>query len=144
MGEKTGNTNLASEFYVLSMLYRLGVDAYLTLGNKKSVDIVVVKKDGKQVTVDVKGLRDKSCFIVNNMPVSKENHYIIFISFLNKMADPKSLPEVYVVPVENLRLPESALDGEALIKTKSNISDVTLSRLRCLGEKYLDKWEYVV
>ena len=36
------NTNLASEFYVLSMLYRLGFDANLTLGNKKSVDITVV------------------------------------------------------------------------------------------------------
>jgi hypothetical protein len=35
------NTNLASEFYVLSMLYRLGFDANLTLGNKKSVDIAV-------------------------------------------------------------------------------------------------------
>ena len=34
------NTNLASEFYVLSMLHRLGSDASLTLGNKKSVDIV--------------------------------------------------------------------------------------------------------
>ena len=36
------NTNLASEFYVLSMLYRPGLDANLTLGNKKSVDIAVV------------------------------------------------------------------------------------------------------
>ena len=33
------NTNLASEFYVLSMLYRCGLDASLTLGNKKSVDV---------------------------------------------------------------------------------------------------------
>ena len=37
------NTNLASEYYVLSMLYRLGFDAYLTLGNKKSVDIIIEK-----------------------------------------------------------------------------------------------------
>ena len=33
------NTNMASEFYVLSMLHRIGVDAALTLGNKKAVDI---------------------------------------------------------------------------------------------------------
>ncbi len=37
------NTNLASEFYVLSMLHRLGADASLTLGNKKAVDIIVVQ-----------------------------------------------------------------------------------------------------
>ena len=37
-------TNLASEFYILSVLHRLGVDATLTLGNKKSVDILVVRQ----------------------------------------------------------------------------------------------------
>ncbi len=44
MGEKSQNTNLASEYYVLSMLYRIGANAYLTLGNKKSVDIIVEKR----------------------------------------------------------------------------------------------------
>lgn len=29
------NTNLAAEFWVLSALYRFGVEAHLTLGNKK-------------------------------------------------------------------------------------------------------------
>lgn len=29
------NTNLAAEFYVLSMLHRRGADANLTLGNKR-------------------------------------------------------------------------------------------------------------
>lgn len=44
------NTNLASEFYVLSMLYRMGFDANLTLGNKKSVDIAVVLGPGRAIT----------------------------------------------------------------------------------------------
>jgi len=35
------NSNRASEFHVLACLYRLGHDAALTLGNKKSVDIAV-------------------------------------------------------------------------------------------------------
>ena len=52
----TYNTNLAAEFYVLSMLHRLGFDASLTLGNKKAVDIVVVRDSGNVVTIDVKGL----------------------------------------------------------------------------------------
>ena len=50
------NTNLAAEFYVLSMLHRLGFDASLTLGNKKAVDVVVVRDSGNVMTVDVKGL----------------------------------------------------------------------------------------
>ncbi len=49
------NTNLAAEFHVLSVLHRLGVDATLTLGNKKSVDIAVIKGAGRSITVDVKG-----------------------------------------------------------------------------------------
>jgi hypothetical protein len=37
------DTNLAAEFYVLSVLHRLGMSATLTLGNKKAVDIVVAR-----------------------------------------------------------------------------------------------------
>ena len=33
------NTGIASEYLVLSMLYRLNYEAYITMGNKKSVDI---------------------------------------------------------------------------------------------------------
>ena len=43
MMAETYNTNLAAEFYVLSVLHRLGAEANLALGNKKSVDIVVVR-----------------------------------------------------------------------------------------------------
>jgi len=50
------NTNLASEFYALSTLHRLGADANLTLGNKKFVDIAVIRGEGDAITVDVKGL----------------------------------------------------------------------------------------
>lgn len=53
----TYNTNLAAEFYVLSMLYRLGADASLILGNKKAVDIVVASTPGRTVTIDVKGVQ---------------------------------------------------------------------------------------
>ena len=56
----TYNTNLASEFYVLSVLHRLGAEANLTLGNKKAVDIVIVHAAGDAVTVDVKGLAGKN------------------------------------------------------------------------------------
>jgi hypothetical protein len=55
----TYNTNLAAEFYVLSMLHRLGVDAALTLGNKKAVDIIVTNEGRKIITIDVKGLEGR-------------------------------------------------------------------------------------
>jgi hypothetical protein len=40
------NTNLAAGFQVLSVLQRLGAEATLSLTNKKTVDIVVVRKEG--------------------------------------------------------------------------------------------------
>jgi len=52
------NTNLAAEFWVLSALYRFGVEAHLTLGNKKSVDILIVCNSKTICTVNVKGLAD--------------------------------------------------------------------------------------
>ncbi len=54
------NTNLAAEFYVLSLLHRMGADANITLGNQKAVDIVVVRAPGDAVTIDVKGLAASS------------------------------------------------------------------------------------
>jgi hypothetical protein len=56
------NTNLSAEYHVLSMLYRKGLNAYLTLGNKKSVDIIVEKENGTIITIDVKGLAGKTCW----------------------------------------------------------------------------------
>ena len=60
------NTNLAAEFYILSCLHRRGLTANLTLGNKKGVDIVVVREAGDAVTVEVKGVAGK-CDVVNCM-----------------------------------------------------------------------------
>ncbi len=69
MREEGYNTNLASEFYVMSMLHRKKINAVLTLGNKKSVDIVI-EKNGKVITLDVKGLLEKNiAFPVENVIV---------------------------------------------------------------------------
>jgi hypothetical protein len=61
------NTNLAAEFYVLSMMHRLGAEANLTLGNKKSVDIASVRGAGDVITIDVKGLAGSTAWPVDNL-----------------------------------------------------------------------------
>ena len=38
----TINTNLASEFYVASLLFRLGYAVTITLGHTKEIDLIVV------------------------------------------------------------------------------------------------------
>lgn len=90
------NTNLASEYYVLSVLYRLGLDAYLTLGNKKSVDIII-RKGTKLLTVDVKGTANRGPWPMDNYPGPVSNHFYTFVSFKKRMGDPTSPPDTFVV-----------------------------------------------
>lgn len=98
MSEKGYNTNLASEFYVLSVLHRLGADAVLTLGNKKSVDLAVVREAGDSITVDVKGLAGSTGWPIDNVKDAKAGHYLVFICYRGKIADVQIQPEAWVIP----------------------------------------------
>jgi hypothetical protein len=113
----TYNTGVASEYYVLSLLYRLGYDAYLTLGNKKSIDIQIIQ-DGKSITIDVKSVQGYSSLIVNNV-VSKSNHFIVFVVYNNKFNDVSTSPEVYVVPSSIVvEIAESFKEQKRIFKNK--------------------------
>ena len=122
---KEYDTNLSSEYYVLSLLYRQNFDAYITLGNKKAIDIIIKNFNNEIITIDVKGLRGKTSFPVDNITPDKinETHFIIFISFLGKILNFNTIPELYVVPSKNI---------EALTYSnpKKNRRVVQLSKLR--------------
>jgi len=102
MSDQSYNTNLASEFYVLSALHRLGLDATLTMGNKKSVDLAVVRAAGDSVTVDVKGLAGKTGWPVDHAIEAKAAHFLVFVCYCGKIEDMELLPEVWVVPSTSL------------------------------------------
>lgn len=128
------DTNLASEFYILSALYRKGLDAFITLGNKKSVDIIV-KNRNRQITIDVKGLQGTTGFPVDNVDTSgKPDHYVIFISFKNKIDDLLTLPEIYIVPSKEVK--------KITYQSPNSIRRVvSLSTLRKREKKYRDNWD---
>jgi len=130
------NTNLASEYYVLATLYWLGFDAYITLGNKKSIDIILNLNDEKQITIDVKGLRGKTLFPLDNVDefAVKPNHFIVFLSFLDKIDDPLQVPEIYILPQSKIR----ELMYHNPKKTRKGIN---LSVLRKNASNYKDNWE---
>lgn len=143
MGEKGRNTNLAAEFYVLSILYRLGINAHLTLGNKKSVDIVVEKED-KIITIDVKGLRDTTSFPIDNWNKKNKNHFLIFVSFLKRIDEPNIVPDVFIVPSLELEYSHKELKGKTIIYKSPNGNRVVVkyNKLKKLGDKYKNKWDY--
>jgi hypothetical protein len=130
------NTNLAAEFNVLSILHRLGADANLTLGNKKSVDIVVVRGAGDTITVDVKGLAGKTSWPVDNIGQGKAGHFLVLVCFLGKIEEPSHGPEVYVIPAPRLQpFVYHAPSGRRVIQ---------LARARSLGKKYIDAWDQLL
>ncbi len=91
------DTGAASEFLVLSTLYRLGVNAFISLGNKKSIDIVIKANNGFSLSVDVKSVRDYSSIPINNVKVEK-NHFVVVVIYKKKFSDPTILPDFYIIP----------------------------------------------
>jgi len=129
------NTNLAAEFYVLSMLHRLGADANLTLGNKKSVDIAVVKGEGKSLTIDVKGLAGSTGWPIDNIGPGDKRHFIAFVCFQGRISDSSVCPLVWIVPsLKVAELAYNAPGGRKLMR---------VSKLKTDGLKYKDAWRQV-
>ena len=95
------NTNLASEFHVLSVLHRLGAEACLTLGNKKGVDIFLIRDTGESVMVEVKGVAGKFDWPADNiLPQEGRLHFVVLVSYEGKIHEPSVEPSVWVIPGE--------------------------------------------
>jgi len=92
-------TNLASEFFVLSSLYRLGLAANLTLGNKKGIDIVVACGPGRAYTIEVKAVAGKNDWLVGQLGVSPKNHhFVVLVGYEGSFDSPDTPPKVWVFP----------------------------------------------
>lgn len=74
----------------------------LTLGNKKSVDIAVVRDAGESVTIDVKGLAGKTGWPVDNVKEVKSEHFMVFICYYNRIDEVGSSPEAWIIPSKKL------------------------------------------
>lgn len=123
----TFDTGVAAEYFILSQLYRLGFEAYVSQGNKKAIDIRIVVSDEKAISIDVKAVRGYSSLVVNNVK-SKPNHYLIFVIYNNKFEDVSIMPSVYIVPSEKvLEIAKEYKDEKRVMK-----GDL---------EQYQDKWD---
>lgn len=136
MSEEKYNTNLAAEFHVLSILHRLGASASLTLGNKKSVDIVVITGLAKAVTIDVKGLAGTTTWPVANVRSKSPSHFLAFVCFNNRIGDLGTTPDVWVVPVARVeRLRYESPKGRRVVTRSALLKD---------GAKFKDAWHQIV
>ena len=92
---------LASKFYVLSVLHRLGADATLTFSQTDNVDITVVLESGNALTVDIKTLTGPMEWRVTDFN-AKPNHFIAFVWYPESI-EPSVPPAVYIIASEQLR-----------------------------------------
>jgi len=127
------NTNLAAEYYVLSMLYRKGLNAYLTLGNKKSVDIIIEQENGTILTVDVKGLAGKTCWPMDNFKKVHKYHFVILVCFLNNINDHEVKPECWIVP-------SGAAQNLFYVNPKGNRQVIDRHTITKRGPIYKENW----
>lgn len=135
MSEKY-NTNLAAEFHVLSVLHRLGADASLSLGNKKAVDITVVRGDGMAVTIDVKGVAGKFDWPADNVVV-RNLHFIALVSFQGRIRAFDQMPWAWIVPSVELGdflsvYAKKSVHGERRV--------VSRAKLNKTGGRFRDAW----
>lgn len=144
---KVYNTNMASEFYVMSLLFRKNLNPLLTLGNRKEIDILVEKGENFY-KIDVKGLIGKSSWIFGDQKKLDElkekeeegilkNFIFIFVSFA-KIDNINELPEVFIVPATDLINNKKLLDKWNGQKTYG----ISYKDLNEYGKKYKEAWHY--
>ena len=124
------NTGIASEYLILSKLYRLDLEAYISMGNKKKVDIRVILENGSTISIDVKSVRGYSSLVVNNVE-NKPNHFIVFVIYNNRFDDLSTEPDIYIVP--SSQLPE-------LIELYGDEKRVMKGKI----ERFKDQWYQIL
>ena len=128
----TYNTNLAAEFYVLSMLHRLGADAALTLGNKKAVDIIVANENKTITTVEVKGLAKAYDWPADNIHSFLDTqHFYVLVSFEGKITDPLFPPSAWIIPANEL---------SQFIRKYKTRTVISRADVKAKGQHFLHKW----
>ena len=127
------NVNLAAEFWVLSVLHRLGLEAMLTLGNKKSVDIVV-RNGSNTYTVEVKGLAKRYDWPADNITIFENpRHVYIILTFDGKISDPGINPSVWVIPSDKMK---------TFFKQYATRDVISRSLVMHTGGQFQNNWGY--
>lgn len=100
------NTNLASEYFVMSLMCRAGKEAYLSLGNKKGVDVIVKTLKGSMCIVEVKGVNKRNDWLINNLGKFEVAPNLIYalVCYHGEIADLTSTPDFWIIP--SLKLAE--------------------------------------
>ncbi|WP_157379209.1 hypothetical protein [Burkholderia ubonensis] len=129
------NTNLAAEYFVLSALHRLGIEAYLTLGNKKGCDIVAIREDQTPVRVEVKGVAGSYDWRAGNLDIDAPGqHCLVLVSFEHEIADLTRSPVIWVLPFDML---------PPFVRRYTNAVNISRAEILAFGAPYRNAWHHI-
>lgn len=134
------NTNLASEFLMMSLLHRVGKDAYLSLGNKKGVDIVVKTNKGAICILEVKGVNKQNDWLIGNygnLPVAPNLIYAL-VSFNGKIGDLTESADFWIIPSSKL-----AKSGEHKVSKNEKTVYISNKYIRENYDEYKNKIRFL-
>ena len=118
--------SLAGEYYVASILSRLGYDIGITIGRAKIFDMMAVASSGKEINIQVKTNYDYYDWLVRD-DFSPNRNTVIALVRLRK--DPKQKPELYFLPGEK---------ANELINRQYPTHSPRINRAKVLEEKFQD------
>ncbi len=84
---------LAGEYFVASELCRRGINASITLGNAKRIDILAFSEKGKIIRIEVKSKQGRNWAGVKGIP--NGDYFIVFVDYYNK--ESIESPDMYIL-----------------------------------------------
>lgn len=100
--KSTHDSGMAGEFHVMEALYRLGHQPALTLGNAKTVDILVHLQSGKTVRISVKTVRGGGKWGVGAHDLSQQRDLFFVFLLHRNFTNVTVRPEAFIVPAANV------------------------------------------
>jgi hypothetical protein len=114
----------------------LGVDASLTLGNKKTVDIFVARENGTVATIDVKGVAGRYDWPADNIRATETGrHFVALVSYNGKIDEPGVPPDVWIMPHSKLQ--------KFVVQYKGR-KNVSRARITHEAKRYRDNWKLII
>lgn len=98
---------------------------------------MVVNQSGKVITLDVKGLAGKTSWPIDNVKKITKQHFLVFVTFLGKIADYSVSPEVYIIP-------STHLEALAYHSPNGKRTVLQLSQIRKRARQFKDAWSLLI
>ncbi len=132
MQADTQITGMAGEFLVVGQLFKRELQASVTFGNAKSIDIFAYNpRTERTFLVSVKTLRKRNCFFLNINALSPEHTYIFVI-----LNSPDTPEDFFIVPGKDIVADKEHFFGASAHHNSHHA--VNYGPLK----PYLNKWHY--